>query len=113
MRSAPVWDHNEQRFVGMVTITDFINILLQQHGAHGNMEELEEHKITTWRGVNVLNRGYHTISMRTLRFVGSYTRLSLICYVCSPDGVCGSFFENLIYFSHYDLYVLTMHKGLC
>jgi hypothetical protein len=56
VRSAPVWDHNEQRFVGMITITDFINVLLQYY--HNNkmdeskVEELEGHKISTWRGVS-------------------------------------------------------------
>lgn len=50
VRAATLWDGREQRFVGMLTITDFINIihryyrspLVQMHG-------LEQHRIETWR----------------------------------------------------------------
>eukprot|EP00123_Amoebidium_parasiticum_P012323 comp21280_c0_seq1/m.29044 comp21280_c0_seq1/g.29044 ORF comp21280_c0_seq1/g.29044 comp21280_c0_seq1/m.29044 type:complete len:352 (-) comp21280_c0_seq1:83-1138(-) len=50
IRSAPVWDHKTQQFVGIVTITDFINILRKYYKSPGaRMDELEEHKIQTWR----------------------------------------------------------------
>jgi 5'-AMP-activated protein kinase regulatory gamma subunit len=51
VRSAPVWDTELQKFVGMVTITDFINILLKYYRTpNTRMDELEDHKIQTWRG---------------------------------------------------------------
>ncbi|XP_063934676.1 5'-AMP-activated protein kinase subunit gamma-2-like [Zophobas morio] len=50
VRSAPVWDTELQKFVGMVTITDFINILLKYYRTpNTRMDELEDHKIQTWR----------------------------------------------------------------
>lgn len=50
MRAAPLWDSQRQRFVGMLTITDFIKIL-QMYYTSPNvaMEELEEHRLETWR----------------------------------------------------------------
>uniref|UniRef100_A0AC34G8Q9 CBS domain-containing protein n=1 Tax=Panagrolaimus sp. ES5 TaxID=591445 RepID=A0AC34G8Q9_9BILA len=42
VRAAPLWDSEKQEFIGMLTITDFIQIL---------HKELEEHKISTWRSV--------------------------------------------------------------
>ena len=39
------------RFVGMLTITDFIRILAMNYKSPTlDMEELEEHKLGTWRG---------------------------------------------------------------
>lgn len=50
IRSAPLWDSNEQEFVGMLTITDFINILIRYYKSPlEKMWELEEHQIQTWR----------------------------------------------------------------
>ncbi|PAA81837.1 hypothetical protein BOX15_Mlig021159g1 [Macrostomum lignano] len=50
LRAAPVWDSDQQRFVGMLTITDFINILHNFYrSALVPMEELESHRISTWR----------------------------------------------------------------
>eukprot|EP00043_Microstomoeca_roanoka_P009923 m.94627 g.94627 ORF g.94627 m.94627 type:complete len:163 (-) comp14732_c0_seq3:860-1348(-) len=50
IRSAPLWDSRKQQFVGMLTVTDFINILLKYYVSAGSkMEELEEHRIQTWR----------------------------------------------------------------
>jgi hypothetical protein len=38
------------RFVGMLTITDFIRILEMNYRSPAlEMEELEEHKLSTWR----------------------------------------------------------------
>ena len=38
------------RFVGMLTITDFIRILqMYYRDANSEMEELEEHELVTWR----------------------------------------------------------------
>lgn len=50
VRAAPLWDSAQQDFVGMLTITDFIHILRKYHGSPTvRMDELEEHKIDTWR----------------------------------------------------------------
>lgn len=52
VRAAPLWDSQRQKFVGMLTITDFIKIL-QMYYTSPNvaMEELEEHRLETWRHV--------------------------------------------------------------
>ncbi|KAK0417841.1 hypothetical protein QR680_013237 [Steinernema hermaphroditum] len=52
VRAAPLWDSTKNEFVGMLTITDFIQILHKYYKADANHEgikELEEHKIITWR----------------------------------------------------------------
>lgn len=51
VRAAPLWDNKRQKFVGMLTITDFIRILQKKYysSSSSSMEELEEHKLDTWR----------------------------------------------------------------
>lgn len=52
VRAAPLWDSKKQEFVGMLTITDFIQILHKYYTGDSKSEgikELEEHKIATWR----------------------------------------------------------------
>uniref|UniRef100_A0A8C5Q066 CBS domain-containing protein n=1 Tax=Leptobrachium leishanense TaxID=445787 RepID=A0A8C5Q066_9ANUR len=52
VRAAPLWDSKTHSFVGMLTITDFINILHRYYKAPlVQIYELEEHKIETWREV--------------------------------------------------------------
>ncbi|KTF85639.1 hypothetical protein cypCar_00035103, partial [Cyprinus carpio] len=70
LRAAPLWDNKLQRFVGMLTITDFINILHRYYRSPlvgcdpclfsndhlvlyfvVQIYELEQHKIETWRDV--------------------------------------------------------------
>ncbi|XP_014815391.1 PREDICTED: 5'-AMP-activated protein kinase subunit gamma-1 isoform X2 [Calidris pugnax] len=52
VRAAPLWDSKKQNFVGMLTITDFINILHRYYKSPMvQIYELEEHKIETWREV--------------------------------------------------------------
>lgn len=52
VRAAPLWDSSKQEFVGMLTITDFIKILRMYYKSPTvAMEELEEHKLDTWRHV--------------------------------------------------------------
>jgi len=52
VRAAPLWDSVKQRFVGMLTITDFIRILSMNYKSPTlEMEELEEHRLSTWRDV--------------------------------------------------------------
>nr|XP_054767138.1 5'-AMP-activated protein kinase subunit gamma-1-like [Lytechinus pictus] len=54
VRAAPLWDSTKQDFVGMLTITDFINILQYYYKSPlVKMDELEEHKIATWREMDV------------------------------------------------------------
>uniref|UniRef100_A0A673X039 5'-AMP-activated protein kinase subunit gamma-1 n=1 Tax=Salmo trutta TaxID=8032 RepID=A0A673X039_SALTR len=48
VRAAPLWDSKKQCFVGMLTITDFINILHRYYKSPlVQIYELEEHKIET------------------------------------------------------------------
>nr|DBA25073.1 TPA: hypothetical protein GDO54_012646 [Pyxicephalus adspersus] len=50
VRAAPLWEAKNQSFVGMLTITDFINILHRYYKSPMvQIYELEEHKIETWR----------------------------------------------------------------
>ncbi|KAM9321549.1 5'-AMP-activated protein kinase subunit gamma-1 [Gastrophryne carolinensis] len=52
VRAAPLWDCKKQGFVGMLTITDFINFLHRYYkSSMVQIYELEEHKIETWREV--------------------------------------------------------------
>ncbi|XP_052124217.1 5'-AMP-activated protein kinase subunit gamma-1 isoform X2 [Frankliniella occidentalis] len=52
VRAAPLWDSAQQKFVGMLTITDFIKILQMYYTSPSvTMDELEEHKLDTWREV--------------------------------------------------------------
>ncbi|XP_061660474.1 5'-AMP-activated protein kinase subunit gamma-2-like isoform X2 [Syngnathoides biaculeatus] len=52
VRAAPLWETKKQSFVGMLTITDFINILTRYYKSPMvQIYELEEHKIETWREV--------------------------------------------------------------
>jgi 5'-AMP-activated protein kinase regulatory gamma subunit len=56
VRAAPLWDSTKQKFVGMLTITDFIRILQMYYKSPTvEIEELEEHQLQTWR--NVLKKG--------------------------------------------------------
>uniref|UniRef100_A0A8C9YTD5 Protein kinase AMP-activated non-catalytic subunit gamma 2 n=1 Tax=Sander lucioperca TaxID=283035 RepID=A0A8C9YTD5_SANLU len=53
VRAAPLWESKTQIFVGMLTITDFINILTRYYKSPMvQIYELEEHKIETWRGTH-------------------------------------------------------------
>ncbi|PZC80439.1 hypothetical protein B5X24_HaOG214741 [Helicoverpa armigera] len=52
VRAAPLWDSQRHKYVGMLTITDFIKILQMYYTSPNvTMEELEEHKLETWREV--------------------------------------------------------------
>ncbi|XP_037075611.1 5'-AMP-activated protein kinase subunit gamma-1-like isoform X5 [Pollicipes pollicipes] len=52
VRAAPLWDSRKQQYVGMLTITDFIRILqMYYRNSDERIEELEEHKLETWRTV--------------------------------------------------------------
>ncbi|XP_078083964.1 5'-AMP-activated protein kinase subunit gamma-1 isoform X10 [Mustelus asterias] len=52
VRAAPLWNSKEQCFVGMLTITDFINILHRYYTSPMvQIHELENHRIETWREI--------------------------------------------------------------
>ncbi|KAK7821874.1 hypothetical protein U0070_004838 [Myodes glareolus] len=55
VRAAPLWESKKQSFVGMLTITDFINILHRYYKSPMvQIYELEEHKIETWREIGFI-----------------------------------------------------------
>lgn len=49
IRSAPLWDANKKLLVGMITVTDFIRILLYLDKENLSVEDLERHTLHTWR----------------------------------------------------------------
>ncbi|XP_015244427.1 PREDICTED: 5'-AMP-activated protein kinase subunit gamma-1-like isoform X4 [Cyprinodon variegatus] len=64
LRAAPLWDSKLQRFVGMLTITDFINILhCYYKSPMVQMYGLESHKIETWRDVYLKSPTQYLISI--------------------------------------------------
>ncbi|XP_053170746.1 5'-AMP-activated protein kinase subunit gamma-1 [Scomber japonicus] len=64
LRAAPLWDSKLQKFVGMLTITDFINILHCYYKSPlVQMYELENHKIETWRDVYIQYSNHFLISI--------------------------------------------------
>ncbi|XP_062507202.1 5'-AMP-activated protein kinase subunit gamma-1-like [Corticium candelabrum] len=64
MRAAPVWDSESQQFVGMLTVTDFINILRFYYKSPlVHMYQVEEHRIQTWRELQVAEPRPYLISI--------------------------------------------------
>ena len=50
VKAAPLWECAKQEFIGMLTITDFINILRTYYKSPlVKMEQLEQHKLEAWR----------------------------------------------------------------
>lgn len=73
VRAAPLWDSDRQEFVGMLTITDFINILRKYHGSEqGINQQLEEERISSWKN---FTRGAFWVG-------GGEQRASHGCYPC-------------------------------
>ena len=58
VRAVPLWESASQSFVGMVTITDFINILRTYYRSPTTykFEELEEQKLEMWRTVMAVEK---------------------------------------------------------
>jgi len=57
LRAAPLWNTKSQQFVGMLTITDFINILHTYYKSPTiKMQEVEEHIIETWKNITTHSR---------------------------------------------------------
>ncbi|XP_028037376.1 5'-AMP-activated protein kinase subunit gamma-like [Bombyx mandarina] len=51
IRSAPLWDASKKLLVGMITVTDFIRILLHLHNENLPVENLESHTLHSWRKI--------------------------------------------------------------
>ncbi|CAG9784361.1 unnamed protein product [Diatraea saccharalis] len=51
IRSAPLWDANKKLLVGMITVTDFIRILLHLEAENISVEDLERHTLHNWRKI--------------------------------------------------------------
>ncbi|KAL4130214.1 hypothetical protein PRIC2_006220 [Phytophthora ramorum] len=51
IKSVPVWDAEQGKFVGMFTATDFVNILRHFYIRGSPMNELAEHSIASWREI--------------------------------------------------------------
>ena len=64
VRAAPLWDSASQSYIGMLTITDFINILRISYKSPGlKLDELEDQKLSKWRSIlNTQTRPFSTIS---------------------------------------------------
>eukprot|EP00027_Filamoeba_sp_ATCC50430_P002835 CAMPEP_0168546566 /NCGR_PEP_ID=MMETSP0413-20121227/3567_1 /TAXON_ID=136452 /ORGANISM="Filamoeba nolandi, Strain NC-AS-23-1" /LENGTH=577 /DNA_ID=CAMNT_0008576753 /DNA_START=15 /DNA_END=1745 /DNA_ORIENTATION=+ len=53
IKSAPLWDSKKKDYVGMITVTDFIKILLHYHKMPkvNIFDELQHHQIRTWQQI--------------------------------------------------------------
>ncbi|GIY62807.1 5'-AMP-activated protein kinase subunit gamma-1 [Caerostris darwini] len=52
IRSAPLWSTAEMKFVGMLTITDFVNVLRHYYNSRtGDIKDIENQTIATWRRI--------------------------------------------------------------
>merc|ERR1719336_2568386 len=57
VRACPLWDSAKQKFVGMLTITDFIRILHQNYrGPNVEMEAFEEQRLAEWKRITEHNK---------------------------------------------------------
>jgi len=57
VRACPLWDSAKQKFVGMLTITDFIRILHQNYrGPDVEMEAFEEQRLAEWKRITEHNK---------------------------------------------------------
>lgn len=75
VRAAPLWDSKRQEFVGMLTITDFIKILKMYYKSpNSSMDELEEHKLETWRSILLFASILFQVSIRLSSFQVSCKR---------------------------------------
>jgi predicted transcriptional regulator len=55
VQSAPVWDSKQQRFIGMLTVTDFIQLIVYYFDRSTSLEEalqeIDEMTIARLRGI--------------------------------------------------------------
>ncbi|KAJ3355254.1 hypothetical protein HDU91_005687 [Kappamyces sp. JEL0680] len=58
VQSAPIWDSNQHKYVGMLTVTDFIRLILyyfdQSTPLDQALEEIDELTILALRGLSAL-----------------------------------------------------------
>ena len=60
---ATLWDSKKQELVGMLTITDFIDILLHFHNKTNVIQEMAEYQIRKWREIGTRSRPRKLISV--------------------------------------------------
>lgn len=113
VRAAPLWDSEQQKFVGMLTITDFIKILKMYYTSPNNsMDQLEEHKLVTWRSESLtlifLNFTIHSIQPSLLSdALNDYVNLVSI----SPDASLYDAIKTLIHSRIHRLPVIDPSTG--
>ncbi|XP_071036176.1 5'-AMP-activated protein kinase subunit gamma-1 isoform X9 [Parasteatoda tepidariorum] len=57
LRAAPLWDESISSFVGMLTISDFINVLRHYYSnSPENIKDIESQSISTWRKINRISK---------------------------------------------------------
>ncbi|EHB04258.1 5'-AMP-activated protein kinase subunit gamma-1 [Heterocephalus glaber] len=88
--AAPLWDSKKQSFVGLLTSTDFINILHHYYkSALVQIYELEEHKIETRRESSCLK------SLEDL-WTGTYASIAMVCTTTPVYVALGIFVEHQV-----------------
>ncbi|CAL8074608.1 unnamed protein product [Calicophoron daubneyi] len=64
VRAAVLWSSARQSYVGMLTITDFIRVLVNGYGTScGQMEDFESSTVSQWRSCNERTRCHRLISV--------------------------------------------------
>ncbi|XP_071320393.1 5'-AMP-activated protein kinase subunit gamma-1 isoform X2 [Trachinotus anak] len=100
LRAAPLWDSKLQRFVGMLTITDFINILhCYYKSPMVQMYELESHKIETWRGDSLQSK--YATRINGIISVHTSQRISISALSSSSSSSSSSSDVYLQYSNHF------------
>eukprot|EP00037_Helgoeca_nana_P023295 m.241176 g.241176 ORF g.241176 m.241176 type:complete len:503 (+) comp26302_c0_seq1:214-1722(+) len=57
IRAAVLWDSSSQQYIGMITVSDFINILRKYYVSPlVKIDELEDHQIQTWRDITAVDK---------------------------------------------------------
>lgn len=85
VRAAPLWDSKQQKFVGMLTITDFIRILQMYYKSPlVHMDELEEHKLETWRSKTIAKKKCQSIVLTSLASLLNLHFADVLQQECKP-----------------------------
>ncbi|XP_035233323.1 5'-AMP-activated protein kinase subunit gamma-1-like isoform X2 [Stegodyphus dumicola] len=62
IRAAPLWDSTSRSFVGMLTISDFINVLRHYYySSREDIKDIENQKILTWRKITQVEKPFMKI----------------------------------------------------
>lgn len=57
IRAAPLWESSSQTFVGLLTISDFINVLRHYYySSQSDIKDIENQKIVTWKKITNITR---------------------------------------------------------